>query len=361
MQQRSGASEPEPTGGWAPFAPDAAPAGTFPDELTLTEGLIAATPVFPPSSRVSRYVLPPAAAATTEPPINSRRRGIPEPFAGGANGEAGDGTEAADRAGTGGRTGLGGGGTGPTGDAVAVTAASAGRADAPSSPSSRPGVGRSAGSLCRQAATSGRSPIGTASSRGSSRPTAWIAAGDSAGPAAGSRALDSGSGPCAVTAWVSEGPVMYAVAGHGVSASASASTNAAVRKPPIRRIAAISPAKRRRKCGSAASSACTVLTATSRPPGDRAGNTCPMPPAPSRPSTANEPIHCGSSAPTPARRSVARITVRDHRSTTRSPRSVIPRPLALLRPAHNGRGSTCRWGAQAIECRGQCSLPRSPT
>ena len=82
----------------------------------------------------------------------------------------------------------------------------------------------------------------------------------------------------------SVGPGTYSVASH--SASGSASTTAAVQKPPTARIAATSWRKRSRNPESSASSGRMTFTATGLPPGERARNTRPMAPCPSRPSTA---------------------------------------------------------------------------
>ncbi len=116
-------------------------------------------------------------------------------------------------------------------------------------------------------------------------PAAWIASSASASAPPSARTDASGQGPCAVTAPSSGSPATYAVASHGGVPSGSASTTPAVKKPLTRRAASTSRAKRLRNCGSSASSARTTFTATGRPPGDRARNTRPMPPAPSRAST----------------------------------------------------------------------------
>jgi hypothetical protein len=104
----------------------------------------------------------------------------------------------------------------------------------------------------------------------------------------------SGNGPQASTSWFSDGAGTYAVASHGRSASGSASTTAAVKTPLTFLAAATSWAKRVRKPASSASSTLIVLTATSRPAVDRLRYTCPIDPAPRRPSTTYGPIISGS-------------------------------------------------------------------
>jgi hypothetical protein len=116
-------------------------------------------------------------------------------------------------------------------------------------------------------------------------PAAWITSSASASPAPSARTERSSQGPYAGTASPSDIPATYAVASHGGEPSGSASTTPAVKKPLTRRAAATSRANRCRNCVSSASSARTTFTATGRPPGERARNTRPMPPEPSRAST----------------------------------------------------------------------------
>ena len=84
------------------------------------------------------------------------------------------------------------------------------------------------------------------------------------------------------------------MASHGTGASTSASTTGAVNRPLTFCAAAISRPNRIRNSACSASSARTIFTATSRPPGDRARNTRPIPPLPSRPSSQYGPTFCGS-------------------------------------------------------------------
>ena len=96
-------------------------------------------------------------------------------------------------------------------------------------------------------------------------PVPWIDSRASAQPAPSHRTAGTGSGPQVRTSVLSDGAGTYAVASHGMSASGSAATTAAVKAPLTRRAAATSWAKRVRKSGSSASSILIVLTATSRP------------------------------------------------------------------------------------------------
>ena len=112
-----------------------------------------------------------------------------------------------------------------------------------------------------------------------------MAVSPSASAAPSSRTWAGSSGPFWPTASDSDGPGMYAVTIHGGSASGSASTTAAVWKPPTCLAAAISRANRRRNSASSAYSGRMSLTATFRPPGDVPRNTCAMPPTPSLPSS----------------------------------------------------------------------------
>src|SRR5262245_43305587 len=125
-------------------------------------------------------------------------------------------------------------------------------------------------------------------------PARWIDSSASAPPGASHRGAGTGSGPHVRTSWVSEGAGTYAVASHGMSASASAATTAAVNTPLTRRAAATSCANRARNPASSANSILIVLTATSRPAVDLPRNTCPIAPAPSRPSSTYGPIRSGS-------------------------------------------------------------------
>ena len=96
----------------------------------------------------------------------------------------------------------------------------------------------------------------------------------------------------------------YAVASQGRSASGSASTTAAVNTPLTFRAAATSCANRCRKPASSASSTLIVLTATSRPAAERPRYTCPIDPAPRRPSTTKGPIRSGSHLRSVSRKAV---------------------------------------------------------
>src|SRR5712691_11936660 len=95
----------------------------------------------------------------------------------------------------------------------------------------------------------------------------------SAQPAASQRTAGTGSGPQARTSVRNDGAGTYAVATQGRSASASASTTAAVNTPLTRLAAATSRANLARNPGSSASSIRIVLTATRRPAAERARNT----------------------------------------------------------------------------------------
>ncbi len=97
-------------------------------------------------------------------------------------------------------------------------------------------------------------------------PAPWTATRASATPAISHTTAASGSGPRRATASDSEGPGTYTVASQGGVASASASISSAVYAPRTRRAASTSRRKRRRKVGSSASSGCTTLSATGRPP-----------------------------------------------------------------------------------------------
>ena len=92
------------------------------------------------------------------------------------------------------------------------------------------------------------------------------------------------------------------------------------------RAAATSRANLARNSRSAASSARISFTATSRPPGDWPRNTCPMPPAPSRPSSWYRPTRRGSPD--------------SNGFTTRYPRPV---PVAARRLAPVAGWSWRRW------------------
>ncbi len=109
--------------------------------------------------------------------------------------------------------------------------------------------------------------------------TATIA---SSTPAPSRRSTLGPKGPQWVTASCREGPGTYRVASHGVAASGSASTTGAVNAPLTSLAAATSRRKRSRNPPSPASSGRTTLTAISRPEGEWARNTRPMPPSPIR-------------------------------------------------------------------------------
>lgn len=100
-------------------------------------------------------------------------------------------------------------------------------------------------------------------------PARWIALSASASPAPSPRTVGSGSGPWSLTAWCSVGPGTYSVASQGCSAFGSASTTAAVQKPPTELAAATSRRKRSRNSASSARSGRITLTATTRPPRER--------------------------------------------------------------------------------------------
>src|SRR5580693_7672441 len=125
-------------------------------------------------------------------------------------------------------------------------------------------------------------------------PQAWIAARPSASPAPSARTPSGGSGPPRSTSSCSDGPSMNAVTIHGGSACGSASTTEAVWNPPTRRAASISRANRSRNCAVPACAGWISLTATRRPPGETPRNTCPMPPAPSLPTSRYPPTPPGS-------------------------------------------------------------------
>ncbi len=101
-------------------------------------------------------------------------------------------------------------------------------------------------------------------------PAAWIAFSPSASPAASASTAAAGSGPCRSTASASDMPGTYAVTSQGTGLSRSASTTCAVNRPPTLRAAATSRANRARNPASSASWGRITLTATWRPPGDRA-------------------------------------------------------------------------------------------
>src|ERR1700729_1249716 len=126
------------------------------------------------------------------------------------------------------------------------------------------------------------------------RPAPWIDSSASAHPAASQRTAVTGSGPQASTSRLRVGAGTYAVANQGRSASGSASTTAAVKKPLTFRAAATSCANRVRKPASSASSTLIVLTATSRPAAERPRYTWPIDPEPRRPRITYGPIRSGS-------------------------------------------------------------------
>ncbi|CAM5572162.1 hypothetical protein STANM309S_01871 [Streptomyces tanashiensis] len=128
-------------------------------------------------------------------------------------------------------------------------------------------------------------------------PAAWMWSRARASPEARARTVAGGSGPNSSPTTVrSEGPATYPMATHGESAVVSEPRTGAVPVPPTRSRAATSRANRRRNSSWAASSACTTLTATVRPPAERARNTRPIPPTPRRPIRRNGPTLTGSSA-----------------------------------------------------------------
>ena len=101
-------------------------------------------------------------------------------------------------------------------------------------------------------------------------PAAWIAISPSASPAASASTEASGSGPCRSTASDSDVPGTYAVTSQGTGPSMSASTTCAVYRPPTLRAAETSRANLARNPASSARFARMTLTATMRPPGERA-------------------------------------------------------------------------------------------
>lgn len=126
------------------------------------------------------------------------------------------------------------------------------------------------------------------------RPAPCTASSASASRPPSTRTEASDSGPKVSTASAIEGPGTYEVASHGVSASASASSNGTTHGLRTCRAASTSRRKRARKPVSSAYEDRTVFTAAIAPPGARPRKTTPMPPAPSRRSRRYRPIRDGS-------------------------------------------------------------------
>ncbi len=156
-------------------------------------------------------------------------------------------------------------------------------------------------------------------------PAWWMSRSASTRPRASVRRARPVNGPSLSTTSASVRPGTYSVAIHGTSASASASTTGAVKAPLTRRTAAISCRKRARNSSSSAYCACTTLTATCRPEADRPRYTTPIPPLPSRSTSAYPPIDSVS----PGRSDMSPVTfpdsVRGRAVQTHHTRAFVPR------------------------------------